>query len=56
MMDTPQCHRCGANLVQVQLTEDSEFGWYCIGCDADVLGEGEEAATKIEGEQELTEP
>lgn len=47
-MSTPKCHRCGAELVQIQLTEDSEVEWYCIGCDADKLGPTEEASTKIE--------
>jgi hypothetical protein len=52
-MSTPKCHRCGAELVQIKLTEDSEIGWYCIGCDADLLGETEEASTRIE-EKEVT--
>ncbi|HEY9832351.1 MAG TPA: hypothetical protein V6D26_17325 [Stenomitos sp.] len=48
MMDVPKCHRCGADLVQIKLTEDSEVGWYCIGCDADELGPAEEASTTLE--------
>lgn len=51
-MDTPKCHRCGADLVQIKLTEDSEIGWYCVGCDADILGEKEEAATEIDLDRE----
>jgi hypothetical protein len=47
-MSTPKCHRCGADLVQIKLTEDSEIGWYCVGCDADLLGEQEEAPTTID--------
>jgi hypothetical protein len=47
-MNPPKCHRCGSDLVQVKLTEESEVGWYCVGCDADKLGPAEEAPTKIE--------
>ena len=50
-MSTPKCHRCGSDLVQIKLTEDSEVGWYCIGCDADLLGEAEEASTRIEAKE-----
>lgn len=46
--NTPKCHRCGADLVQIKLTEDSEAEWYCVGCDADLIAEQEEAPTKIE--------
>jgi hypothetical protein len=48
MMNAPKCHRCGAELVQIKLTEDSEVGWYCVGCDADIIAEAEEEPTKIE--------
>jgi DNA-directed RNA polymerase subunit RPC12/RpoP len=36
-MTIPKCHRCGADLVQIKLTEDSEVGWYCVGCDSDLM-------------------
>jgi hypothetical protein len=52
LMDTPKCHRCGADLVQIKLTEDSEVGWYCVGCDADIIGEKEEAPTEIDLDRE----
>ena len=48
LMNTPKCHRCGADLVQIKLTEDSEVGWYCVGCDSDLIAEIEEAPTKID--------
>lgn len=47
-MTIPKCHRCGADLVQIKLTEDSEVGWYCVGCDSDLIGEAEDATTKME--------
>ncbi|HEY9652555.1 MAG TPA: hypothetical protein V6C95_17995 [Coleofasciculaceae cyanobacterium] len=56
VMSTPKCHRCGADLVQIKLTEDSEVGWYCVGCDADLIAEQEEAPTKIEADAARTNP
>ncbi len=49
-MITPQCHICGAALVQIKLTEDSEVGWYCVACDSDVIAEQEEAPTEIDAD------
>lgn len=49
-MNTPKCHRCGADLVQIKLTADSEVGWYCVGCDSDLIGETEDAPTNIDKE------
>jgi len=47
-MNIPKCHICGAELVQIKLTDDAEIGWYCVGCDSDLIGETEEAPTKID--------
>jgi transposase-like protein len=48
IMNIPKCHRCGADLVQIKLSEDSEVGWYCVGCDSDLIGETEDATTKMD--------
>lgn len=50
LMMTPKCHICGADLVQIKLTEDSEVGWYCVACDSDVIAEQEEAPTDIDAD------
>lgn len=50
LMITPKCHICGADLVQIQLTEDSEVGWYCVACDSDLIAEQEEAPTEIDAD------